>query len=678
MAEDRVRRIVELAVHGDKAALRQLENFWQQANQLAQNNMQLIAQQGAAMASYLEKAIKRAHGAVGIAKLASQAGVGLPGLTPGQVALKQVAARDQALAALHVASRTTLADRMLDAEIQLERQRVRREDYLQRTQGGLLARWLRGDIAHPPPSTMRRLVHYVSTFGGRLDDQGRSVGGGIPLIPRILGTSFAAELAGRAVAVTARRGSQLAAIEDSFIAQSGGAEQATERLKKLREVMGDVATDTQTMKGVVDLSVLSIKKLGTETTYTDAELAKILKNFVRLARRDGVDARKAIEDLTSGLARGEAELLNNVIKSFKPAQAMREVQEKFDLMNSDLKEMSVRQSALLMALELEAERLVRTFGESDLGDRFDRVFVVFGNFVDRLTKAITTSPQFIASLEAIGAAAERSIPAVARLVELLSSLIAFLSENSRFAGALLGGVGTLAVTKNPYMAAAGGLAGFLATNMGALESAQTREVIDAATAGLGGNERTLREAAVQRFLRSKIRLPTAFETESAVGRTTTAPGAIVQLGLETLAGRGVLFSNESISRAVATQQALGFKTALDAKLRPNALASMTAEELWSAYKEIVVDPSKKEAEALGIPLSDPKTSFAAIVAALKEQGAISSELKIPETEIKRGAQTSGEVWARAFSAAVITELRKTPLFGVSTLPIDVISLVRGE
>jgi hypothetical protein len=154
-------------------------------------------------------------------------------------------------------------------------------------------------------SAARQLETATAGIGSKL-----SSGGGALLSGLGLGIGAGAGLGaitaiGSAIAGVAAEGAKLATLAPIFQQMSGGALAAQSKLQALRAATNGLVSDSSLMQASNQATVLGLDRMGIKFTEV-ARIAAILGRAV------GQDTTQAVSDLTNGLAKGSAEVLNNL------------------------------------------------------------------------------------------------------------------------------------------------------------------------------------------------------------------------------------------------------------------------------------------------------------------------------------------------------------------------------
>jgi hypothetical protein len=219
----------------------------------------------------------------------------------------------------------------------------------------------------------RQLDTATSGIGSKL-----SSGGGALLSGLGLGIGAGAGLGaitaiGSAIAGVAAEGAKLATLAPIFQQMSGGALAAQSKLQGLRAATNGLVSDAALMQASNQATVLGLDKMGLKFTEV-ARIATILGRAV------GQDTTQAVSDLTNGLAKGSAEVLNNLGVIIRSEDAYRAYAERIGKTKDELTDLE-RQTAVAVIGFEQATAKARELGDVPL---------TTGQHWDRLLNAITS------------------------------------------------------------------------------------------------------------------------------------------------------------------------------------------------------------------------------------------------------------------------------------------------
>ena len=251
-----------------------------------------------------------------------------------------------------------------------------------------------------------------------------------------------------------RWGTEAAAVEGlvtAFEHVSGGAQQATPRLKALQ-----AATDGLAAKGQLMQAVLRLQAAG--VSASDEQVGKLIANTTKLSRVFGEDVSTSIDRVILGIARLQPQLLDNIGVTLRIEEVVRKYAEANGISASAVSEHQKQQLILAEALK-QSDVAVRALGLGTLesADNFVRGQAVINNFVSSMA---SLGPAVNAAYKAAGTAAAQTF-----MTAFAFGASTLLTGPGSFIARLLG----LAVSSSAASLAAGGIAGIAgATATGAI------------------------------------------------------------------------------------------------------------------------------------------------------------------------------------------------------------------
>ena len=251
-----------------------------------------------------------------------------------------------------------------------------------------------------------------------------------------------------------RWGTEAAAVEGlvtAFEHVSGGAQQATPRLKAL-----EAATDGLAAKGQLMQAVLRLQAAG--VSASDEQVGKLIANTTKLSRVFGEDVSTSIDRVILGIARLQPQLLDNIGVTLRIEEVVRKYAEANGISASAVSEHQKQQLILTEALK-QSDVAVRALGLGTLesADNFVRGQAVINNFVGSMA---SLGPAVNAAYKAAGTAAAQTF-----MTAFAFGASTLLTGPGSFIARLLG----LAVSSSAASLAAGGIAGIAgATATGAI------------------------------------------------------------------------------------------------------------------------------------------------------------------------------------------------------------------
>ncbi|HXG88764.1 MAG TPA: hypothetical protein VNJ02_10545 [Vicinamibacterales bacterium] len=174
-----------------------------------------------------------------------------------------------------------------------------------------------------------------------------------------------------------------------------------------------------------DLMQIANVALSQKLKLTDADFGLLGKSARVLADRTGGDAKTAFETLTQVMATGKDMALKTVGVNIDGAQAMYDYGKSIGKTVADMNE-AEKTDAKGIAIKRELQRVLKESGEAqfDFADAVAASKAMVGNFKDKLSEAIATSPAVNAMLGSIATGLESAFGAdSAGLVNTLTGYV---------------------------------------------------------------------------------------------------------------------------------------------------------------------------------------------------------------------------------------------------------------
>ena len=194
--------------------------------------------------------------------------------------------------------------------------------------------------------------------------------------------SFAMSLGGRQLAQFGKDAAVLDQMEIAFTTLTGGAENAAIGIEKLRIATDGTMSNFDLFQQANNAMVLGITK------NTD-EMASMFDMAQRLGKALGVDAKRAVESLVTGIGRQSRLMLDNIGIVVKSEKAYEEHAKKLRKNVSQLTDSEKKQAFLNATLEAARDKLA-TVGEEQItaGDTLDRFSASMQNLGDRIGESL--------------------------------------------------------------------------------------------------------------------------------------------------------------------------------------------------------------------------------------------------------------------------------------------------
>ena len=234
-------------------------------------------------------------------------------------------------------------------------------------------------------------------WGQKLDAIDKRMKGFADGISKVTGLLGAGGLVGMAVGAGAalgalgERAQQVSLANQALKISIDGARQAT---------MGMVSN--------YDLTIAANKAITLGVVKTDKEFAQLAKTAAKLGAAMGQDATKSVDDLTTALGRGSAEILDNLGVQLKVSDAHDRYAQILGKVTSELTETEKKQAFMVVGLEKATEAADRAGVSLDThAAKLQAASAEWSNFKDSMAVAATEAGGFVAGAfttlgEAIG------------------------------------------------------------------------------------------------------------------------------------------------------------------------------------------------------------------------------------------------------------------------------------
>ena len=202
--------------------------------------------------------------------------------------------------------------------------------------------------------------------------------------------SFAMSLGGRQLAKFSKDAATLDQMSTAFRNLQGGAGNATISMEKLRAATNNTMSDFDLFQQANNAMILGITK-------NSDEMAEMFDMAQRLGRALGVDTRRAVESLVTGIGRQSRLMLDNIGIIVKSDEAYEKLASKLKINASDLSDVQKKQAFLNATLEAARLKLGRVGEEqlsysedlNTLGASLDNLSVRIGNVLLPLVSSLS-------------------------------------------------------------------------------------------------------------------------------------------------------------------------------------------------------------------------------------------------------------------------------------------------
>ena len=193
--------------------------------------------------------------------------------------------------------------------------------------------------------------------------------------------SFAMSLGIRQIGQMVREAAALEGMSLAFDRLSGGSDDATIAIDKLRAATNNTVSDFDLFQQANNAMILGVSR-------NSDEMAEMFDIAQRLGRALGRDTRSSVESLITGIGRQSRLMLDNIGLIVKSEEAYKTLARALNKNVSNLTD-SERKQAFLNATMESARQKVSEFGTETLGavDKFDALSASFENLGSRLGAA---------------------------------------------------------------------------------------------------------------------------------------------------------------------------------------------------------------------------------------------------------------------------------------------------
>ena len=193
--------------------------------------------------------------------------------------------------------------------------------------------------------------------------------------------SFAMSLGIRQIGQMVREAAALEGMSLAFDRLSGGSDDATIAIDKLRAATNNTVSDFDLFQQANNAMILGVSR-------NSDEMAEMFDIAQRLGRALGRDTRSSVESLITGIGRQSRLMLDNIGLIVKSEEAYKTLARALNKNVSNLTD-SERKQAFLNATMESARQKVSEFGAETLGavDKFDALSASFENLGSRLGAA---------------------------------------------------------------------------------------------------------------------------------------------------------------------------------------------------------------------------------------------------------------------------------------------------
>lgn len=193
--------------------------------------------------------------------------------------------------------------------------------------------------------------------------------------------SFAMSLGGRQLTQFAKQAAQVEGMETAFNTLSGGAGNASVAIEKLTDATDGTMSNFDLFQQANNAMVLGITK-------NSDEMASMFDMAQRLGKALGVDTKRSVESLVTGIGRQSRLMLDNIGIIVKSDEAYEAYAKELDKSKDELTDLEKKQAFLNATLEAGREKLEKIGKEPETAiDSFNRLEASWSNFTDEVGAA---------------------------------------------------------------------------------------------------------------------------------------------------------------------------------------------------------------------------------------------------------------------------------------------------
>jgi hypothetical protein len=226
------------------------------------------------------------------------------------------------------------------------------------------------------------------------------------------------------------RGERVIAIKNAFVRLSGGVEEARRRLNSMKEATKGLMSSQEMMLALNKLTLMGMK-------MSSSEMKEATKAAIAMGAAQGFTAAQSVEDLTSGLARGSMQILDNIGLNVKLREATEAYAASLGLSVDEMTKEQRQRGFLNAVTKIAIEQgSVLAAGTDDQVKTTQTLATAWKEVADRFSEMIAKNPKIVESFKTIAAGALRLAVVLAPVVEFLAQYAAIIG--GAFAGAKAG------------------------------------------------------------------------------------------------------------------------------------------------------------------------------------------------------------------------------------------------
>ena len=196
--------------------------------------------------------------------------------------------------------------------------------------------------------------------------------------------SFAMSLGGRQLIQLGEKAARLESMERAFENLQGGTENASIALDKLRQATGGTMSNFDLFQQANNAMVLGITK-------NSSEMAEMFKMAQRLGRALGVNTKRSVESLITGIGRQSRMMLDNIGIVVDTEKAYEDYAKKLGTSASKLTDVEKKQAFLNATLDASRKKVAQLGEEIPATvDSYDRLAASWENYTGSVGESINT------------------------------------------------------------------------------------------------------------------------------------------------------------------------------------------------------------------------------------------------------------------------------------------------
>ena len=234
--------------------------------------------------------------------------------------------------------------------------------------------------------------------------------------------NFAMALGVRQVAEFMQEAANLEAMDTAFTTLSGGVDNASVAIEKLRGATNNTVSDFDLFQQANSAMVLGVTK-------NSDEMAQMFDMAQRLGRALGVDTKKSVESLITGIGRQSRLMLDNIGIIVKSEEAYKRYADDLGISSDQLTDTQKKQAFMSATLEAGNKKL-NSLGKEVLSttDAYDALGASIKNLTTRTGEILNEgfTPLIEAATDFVNAIGPKTISNIAQALISLAGAIAFV------------------------------------------------------------------------------------------------------------------------------------------------------------------------------------------------------------------------------------------------------------